>query len=98
MERTVGECFQWKIGQCSKRDSCSFSHDRASGNRCDQRRKGQSSSHQHPNKESNSATILNHALTILFPSNENFSHFVAMLYIFEEAVIKMIIKREAALQ
>ena len=37
-ERRVGECHQWKaIGQCSKGDSCSFSHDRASGNRCDQR-------------------------------------------------------------
>ena len=44
VERKVGECFQWKaIGQCSKGDSCSFSHDRASGNRCDQRQEGQSS-------------------------------------------------------
>ena len=41
----MGDCNQWKaIGQCSKGDSCSFSHDRASGNRCDQRREGQSSS------------------------------------------------------
>ena len=45
MERKVGECYQWKaIGQCSKGDSCSFSHDPASGNRRDQRRAGQSSS------------------------------------------------------
>ena len=44
-ERKVGECYQWKaIGQCSKGDSCSFSHDPACGNRCDQRREGQSSS------------------------------------------------------
>ena len=36
----MGECFQWKAhGQCSKGDSCSFSHDGASGNRCDQRQK-----------------------------------------------------------
>ena len=28
VERKVGECFQWKAhGQCSKGDSCSFSHD-----------------------------------------------------------------------
>ena len=45
MERKVGECYQWKaIGQCSKGDSCSFSHDRGSGNRCDHRHEGQSSS------------------------------------------------------
>ena len=32
--RKVGECFQWKShGQCSKGDSCSFSHEPASGNR-----------------------------------------------------------------
>ena len=48
VEREVGECFQWKAhGQCSKGDSCSFSHGPllASGNRgsC-QRRKGRSSS------------------------------------------------------
>ena len=48
VERKVGECFQWKAhGQCSKVDSCSFSHDHslACGNRdsC-QRRKGRSSS------------------------------------------------------
>ena len=43
----VEECFQWKShGQCSKGDSCSFSHDPlASGNRCSrQRPKGRSSS------------------------------------------------------
>ena len=42
----VGECFQWKShGQCSKGDSCGFSHELASGNRGGgQRRKGQSSS------------------------------------------------------
>ena len=34
MERKVGECFQWKaIGQCSKGDSCGFSHDPASKRR-----------------------------------------------------------------
>ena len=28
VDRKVGECFQWKTnGQCSKGDSCSFSHD-----------------------------------------------------------------------
>ena len=28
VEKKVGECFQWKAhGQCSKGDSCSFSHD-----------------------------------------------------------------------
>ena len=46
-ERKVGECFQWKAhGQCSKGDSCSFSHDtQNSGNRGQgQRRKGRSSS------------------------------------------------------
>ena len=46
-ERKVGECFQWKAhGQCSKGDSCSFSHDTmASGNSgAGQRRKGRSSS------------------------------------------------------
>ena len=34
VQRKVGECFQWKAhGQCSKGDSCSFSHDTiASGN------------------------------------------------------------------
>ena len=41
----MGECYQCKaIGQCSKGDSCSVSHDRASGNRCDQRQRGRSSS------------------------------------------------------
>ena len=45
VDRKVGECYQWKAtGQCSRGDSCSFSHDRASGNRCDQRQGGQSSS------------------------------------------------------
>ena len=46
VERKAGECYQWKTnGQCSKGDSCSFSHDPASGNRReDQRRTGQSSS------------------------------------------------------
>ena len=47
VERKVGECLQWKAHkQCSKADSCSFSHDTmASGNRgADQRRKGRSSS------------------------------------------------------
>ena len=47
VERKVGECFQWKThGQCSKGDSCSFSHDiQASGkSRKCQRRKGRSSS------------------------------------------------------
>ena len=39
VERKVGECYKWKaIGQCSKGDSCSFSHDRASGDRCDHNR------------------------------------------------------------
>ena len=43
--RKVEECYQWKaIGQCSKGDSGSFSHDRASGNRRDQRQEGRSSS------------------------------------------------------
>ena len=41
----MGECYQWKAtGQCSKGDSCSFRHCPASGNRCDQRHEGQSSS------------------------------------------------------
>ena len=45
MERRVGECCQWKsIAQCSKGDSCSFSHYGAPGNRCGHRQKGQSSS------------------------------------------------------
>ena len=44
-DRKVGVCFQWKaIGQCSKGDSCCFSHDPASGNRCDLRQEGKSSS------------------------------------------------------
>ena len=48
VERKVGECYQWKaIGQCSKGDSCSFSHDPASGNRRHQRQEGQSSSPVH---------------------------------------------------
>ena len=45
VERKVGECFQGKAhGQCSKGDSCSFSHDRlAQGDLCSgQRRKGRS--------------------------------------------------------
>ena len=45
--RKIRECFQWKAhGQCSKGDSCSFSHDPlASGNKGKgQRRKGRSSS------------------------------------------------------
>ena len=42
VERKVGECCQWKaIGQCSKGDSCSFSHDQASGSKRDQRQEGQ---------------------------------------------------------
>ena len=46
VDRKVRECFQWKShGQCSEGDSCSFSHEQASGNRGGgQRRKGQSSS------------------------------------------------------
>ena len=45
VERKVGECFQWKaMGQCSKGDSSSLSHDRASGDTCDQRQERQSSS------------------------------------------------------
>ena len=45
VERKVGARSQWKaIGQCAKGDSCSFSHDGVSGNRCDQRQKGESSS------------------------------------------------------
>ena len=48
VERKVGECFQWKAhGQCSKGDSCGFSHDPllALGNSgSGQRRKGRSSS------------------------------------------------------
>ena len=44
VERKVGECHQWKaIGQCSEGDSCSFLHDPATGNRCDQRHKEQTS-------------------------------------------------------
>ena len=38
VDRKVGECYQWKtIGQCSKGDSCSFSHDPATGNRRDEK-------------------------------------------------------------
>ena len=47
VERKVEECFQWKAhGQCSKGDSCKFSHDtQAPGNSGEgQRRKGRSSS------------------------------------------------------
>ena len=47
VERKVGECFQWKAhGQCSRGDSCSFTHDLLdSGNKVkSQRRKGRSSS------------------------------------------------------
>ena len=43
VEKKVGQCFQWKAhGQCSKGDSCIFSHDRqAQGDLCgSQRRKG----------------------------------------------------------
>ena len=44
-ERRVGECYHWKAnGQCSKGDSCCFRHEPASGNRCAERRKEQSSS------------------------------------------------------
>ena len=40
--RKVGECIQWKVtGQCSERNSCTFSHDPALGDRCEaQRQKG----------------------------------------------------------
>ena len=47
VERKVGECFQWEAHrQCSKGDSCSFSHDTiTSGNSGEgQRRRGRSSS------------------------------------------------------
>ena len=47
VEKKVGVCFQWNAhGQCSKGDSCSFSHGPlASGNRgCSQRQNGRSSS------------------------------------------------------
>ena len=45
VERTVGECHQWKaIGQCSRGDSCSFSHEEASGNGRGQRQEEQTSS------------------------------------------------------
>ena len=47
VERKVGECHQWRaIGQCSKGDSCSFSHDKlVQGDLYGgQRRKGRSSS------------------------------------------------------
>ena len=47
VKKKVGDCFQWNAqGQCSKGDSCSFSHDPlASGNKGSaQRRKGRSSS------------------------------------------------------
>ena len=46
VERKVAECFQWKAnGQCSRGDSCSFSHEPAFGNQHEaQRRKGQQSS------------------------------------------------------
>ena len=53
VERKVGECFQWKAhGQCSKGDSCSFSHDKiACGNSgSGQRPRGRSSSPA-PNSE-----------------------------------------------
>ena len=46
VERKVGECFQWKAhGQCSKGDSCGFSHDKlVQGDLYGgQRRKGRSS-------------------------------------------------------
>ena len=53
VERKVGECFQWKAhGQCSKGDSCSFSHDHslASGNTdyCQRRKQRSSSPASHP--------------------------------------------------
>ena len=46
VEREVGECYQWKAtGQCSKGDSCSFSHEWATGNSGGiHRQKAQSSS------------------------------------------------------
>ena len=45
VERKVGECYQWKAtGQCSRGDSCSFSHGQASGNRRDRGQKAQWSS------------------------------------------------------
>ena len=42
VEREVGECYQWKaIGQCSRGDSCSFSHKQASRNGRGQRQEEQ---------------------------------------------------------
>ena len=46
VERKMGECFQWKaLGQCSKGDSCSFSHDElAQGDLCSGQRQNRRSS------------------------------------------------------
>ena len=46
VERKMGECFQWKApGQCSKGDSCSFSHDElAQGDLCSGQRQNRRSS------------------------------------------------------
>ena len=54
VERKVGGCFQWKAhGQCSKGDSCSFSHELASGNRCGGQRREEQSSSPAPNSKAN---------------------------------------------
>ena len=45
MECKVGACYQWKaIGQCSRGDSCSFSHADAPRKGCGQRQEEQTSS------------------------------------------------------
>ena len=45
VERKVRECYQWKATeQCSKKDSCNFSHGEAPRNRRGHGQKGQSSS------------------------------------------------------
>ena len=62
----MGECFQWKAhGQCSKGDSCSFSHDKlVQGDLYGgQRRKGRSSSPA-PNSKAKTAKGQNHLKNI----------------------------------
>ena len=58
VERKVGECYQWKAtGQCSKGDSCSFSHELATGNSGGiHRRKGNRLTARDKNHQKNQAT------------------------------------------
>ena len=58
VEMKVGECFQWKAhGQCSRGDSCNFSHDpRAPGNRGKSQRQKDDRLLLHPTRRQNRLT------------------------------------------